>query len=444
MRKLLLFVLTVGPFIPFMAPAAETNWPQWRGPGSQGVSTERNLPLEWSENKNIVWKTPIPGQGFSQPIIWGKKVFLTADLESGAAPAEHKPAVHMTGKKEFTHPDWTGSDKLHAFKVLCLDSETGAVQWEKTAYEGTVYDHRSRRGSYAAPTAVTDGTHVYAYFGSEGVYCYDFEGALVWKRSLGGIGTMGMGVGTSPVLYQDLLILLCDQEFDGKDSFIAALDKGTGNEVWRTKRQVGVSWATPVMVETQLRTELIASGNEFIISYDPKTGKELWRATGLKSHAIATPAVKGELVIVSSGFPAKIIKAIRLGGSGMLDGTDRIVWTYNKGTAYVTSPTLYGDYLYLMSDAGILTCLEAETGKLVYEGGRVPVAAQFYGASPVAFDDKILLTSDEGQTFVIQAGPKHEVIGTNSIGEPSRTSIAIAGGRLFLRGQKHLFCIGSR
>ena len=421
--------------------ATDANWPQWRGPQSRGVSDEKNLPSEWSETKNVLWKTPVPGQGFSQPIIWGARIFLTTDMEEGPAPADHKAVVHMMDDKEFTHPDWIGSDKLHAFRILSFDRDTGKLLWEKTAYEGTVYDHRSRRGSYAAPSPVTDGSHVYVYFGSEGIYCYDFEGRLVWKKSLGGIGTMGMGVGTSPVLYGNLLILLCDQEFDGKNSFITALDKKTGNEVWRVKRQVGVSWATPVVVNTPQRAELITSGNEFIISYDPQTGKEWWRMEGLKSHAIATPVFKGDLVIISSGFPIKIIKAVRLGGSGTLDGTDRIVWTYNKGTAYVPSPILYGDYVYLMSDAGILTCLEAESGKVVYEGGRVPVATKFYGASPVAFDGKILLTSDDGDTFVIKAGPEHEVLGTNTIGEPSRTSISIADGKLFIRGEKHLFCI---
>ena len=422
--------------------AGENNWPQWRGPGSQGVSQGKNLPIEWSDTRNVLWKTPIPGEGFSQPIIWGKRVFLTTEIEGGPAPAEHKPPVHLADGKEFTHPDWIGADKLHTFKVLSLDRDTGKILWEKTAYEGTVYDYRSRRGTYAGSTPVTDGKYVYVYFGSEGVYCYNFNGRLAWKTSLGGIGTAGMGVGTSPVLYENLLILLCDQEFDGKNSFLTALDKNSGKEIWRVKRQVGVSWATPVIVKTKERAELIASGNEFIISYDPKTGKEWWRTEGLKSHAIATPAVKGDLVIVSSGFPSKIIKAIRLGGSGVIDGTDKIIWTYNKGTAYVPSPTLYGDYIYLMSDAGILTCLEAETGKVVYEGGRVPVATQFYGASPVAFDGKILLTCDDGETFIVRAGPKHEILGTNSIGEPSRTSIAIAAGRLFIRGQKHLFCIG--
>jgi outer membrane protein assembly factor BamB len=424
--------------------ASSSNWPQWRGPDSQGVSNDKNLPTEWSETKNVLWKTPLPGRGFSQPIIWDKRVFLTTDVEGGSAPATHKPPMHMAGGKEFNHPEWDGIDKLHTFKVLCLDRDTGKVVWEKTAYEGTVYDYRHKRGNYAAPTPVTDGKLVWAYFGSEGLYCYDFDGKLAWKKSLGKIGTVGMGVGTSPLLYENLLVLLCDQEFDGKDSFITALDKNTGKEVWRVPRQIGVSWATPVIVKTGQRDELITSGNEFLISYDPPTGKELWRAAGLKSHAIATPVVGHGLVILSSGYPSKVIVAVRPGGSGTIDETDKIAWRYNKGTAYVPSPIIYGDYLYLMSDAGILSCLNVKTGEVVYEGGRVPVPAKFYGASPIAFDGKILLTSDDGDTFVIKAGPKHEVLGTTSIGEPVRTSIAVADGKLFIRGDKHLFCIRNK
>ena len=424
--------------------AGNTNWPQWRGPDSQGISQEKNLPTEWSETKNVQWKTPIPGLGFSQPIIWGKKIFLTTAIENGPAPADHKPPVHMYGKEEFKHPEWVGTDKVHTFKVLCLDRDSGKVLWEKTSYEGVVYDYSQRRGTYAAPTPSTDGKYVYAYFGSEGMYCYDFDGKLIWKKNLGGIGTMGMGVGTSPVLHDNLVILLCDQEFMPKDSFMTALDKKTGNEVWRVPRQIGVSWATPIIVKTPQRAELIASGNEFIVSYDPATGKELWRTTGLKSHAIATPVVSGNTVIISSGYPSKRVVAIRLGGSGNLDGTDKIMWKHDKGTAYVPSPILYEDYVYLMSDAGILTCLNPQTGAIVYEGGRIPVATKFYGASPVAFDGKILLTSDDGETFVIKAGPKHEVLGTNTIGEPCRTSIAIADGKLFIRGEKHLFCISNK
>jgi outer membrane protein assembly factor BamB len=423
---------------------ASSNWPQWRGPESQGVSTDKNLPIEWNETKNVLWKVELPGRGFSQPIIWDKYVFVTTDVEGGKAPETHKPPTHVVGGKEFKHPEWAGVDLLHTFKVMCLDRDSGKVIWEQVAYEGVTYDYRHKRGNYAAPTPVTDGKNVWAYFGSEGVYCYDFKGKLIWKKSLGNIGTMGMGVGTSPVLFEDLVILICDQEFDGKDSFMIALDKKTGKEVWRNPRQIGVSWATPVIVRTAGRAELVTSGNELLVSYDPKTGKEIWRTKGLGSHAIATPVVGHGLAILSSGFPSKVITAVKLGGTGNLDDTDKIAWRYNKGTAYVPSPILYGDYVYLMSDGGILTCLSAKTGEIIYEGGRVPIATKFYGASPVAFEGKILLTSDDGDTFVIKAGPKHEVLAQNSIGEPCRTSIAIADSKLFIRGDKHLFCIGNK
>ncbi len=422
--------------------AGGSNWAQWRGPDGQGISTEKGLPTSWSETKNIVWKTDLPGRGFSQPVIWGNHIFLTTDIEGGSAPEGHRPPRRFIDGREFIHPEWSGADKLHTFKTICLDRDSGKILWEQTSYEGKVYDFRHKRGNYAAPSAVTDGRLVWTYFGSEGLYCYDFKGKLIWKKSLGNIGTFGMGVGTSPVLWQNLLIIQADQEEDGKDSFIVALDKKTGREVWKKHRPIQSSWTTPVLVNAGQRTELVTSGNELLIAYDPATGEEYWRATGLKSHAIATPLVGHGLVIFSSGYPTKTMVAVRPGGSGNIDGTDRIVWRYNKGTAYVPSPILYGDYVYLISDAGIMTCLDAKSGKVVYEGGRVPVATKFYGASPVAFDDKILLTSDDGDTFVIKAGPKHEVLGTNPLGEPTRTSIAIASGRLFLRGEKHLFCIG--
>lgn len=425
--------------------ARSSNWAQWRGPDSQGVSDEKNLPTEWSETKNVLWKAELPGKGFSQPIIWGNKVFLTTDVEGGPAPESHKPPKHMLGDKEYRHPDWDSVDKLHTFKTLCLNRDTGKILWEQTSYSGTVFDYRHKRGNYAAPTAVTDGKYVISYFGSEGVYCYDFNGKLIWKKSIGNIDTFGMGVGASPVLYESLVIFVCDQNLAvPKDSFMIALDKKTGNQVWRVERPIQGSWATPVIVKSGERTEMVTSGNEFLISYDPATGKELWRTTGLKSHAIATPVIGHGIAILSSGYPAKAVTAVRLGASGNLDGTDKIAWKYNKGTAYVPSPILYGDYVYLMSDAGIMSCLNAKTGEVIYEGGRVPVATKFYGASPVAFDGKILLTSDDGDTFVIKAGPKHEVLATNSIGEPCRTSIAIADGKLFIRGDKHLFCIGNK
>lgn len=338
---------------PAVGAPARSNWPQWRGPGNSGVSPEKDLPTEWSDSKNIDWKTPIPGRGHSSPVVWGKRIFLTTSLEGPVVPGAGA-VKHMIQGKEFLHPDSVGADRSYTLRVLCLDSETGRILWERTAYEGTAYDNRHRKNSYASPTAVTDGRHVYVFFGSEGLYCYDFNGKLVWKTSLGGIATMGMGAGTSPVLYENLVILQCDQD-TGEGSFIAAVDKKTGKQVWKVSRKDPTSWATPILIRTTQRTELVASGSETVTSYDPATGKELWRAKGVQSNAIPTPVTNGEMVFVSAGYPAKRVLALRLGGSGDLTDTPGLAWKYDKGTAYVPSPILYGELLYLMTDKGLLT-----------------------------------------------------------------------------------------
>ena len=423
------------------APRAfAANWPQWRGPGGQGVSNEKNLPGEWSSTKNIKWKTPITGRSHSSPIVWGNKIFLTTAVEGELVPGA-KAVKHMLGDKEFLHPDSIGADHQNSFKVICLDRETGKIIWEQTAFEGTPYDNRHRKSSYAASTPVTDGNLVYAFFGSEGLYAYDMKGKLAWKADLGKLGTVGMGTGTSPVLYENLVLMQCDEE-NGDASFIIALEKKTGKEVWKTARKVQVSWSTPLLVTSGKRTELITSGTEAVISYDPATGKELWRHKGVESNAIPSPVASSDMVFISAGFPAKIAMAIKLGGSGDLTDTDKVSWKYTKGTAYVPSPILYGDYLYLTTDRGILTCIDARTGEVKYEGGRVPTPATFT-ASPVAFDGKILLTSEDGDTFIVKAGPQHQILGVNSLGEPVYASPAIAEGRIFIRGEKNLYCIGS-
>jgi len=416
-----------------------TNWPQWRGPESSGISPETNLPTEWSATKNIEWKTPLPGRGHSSPVIWENKIFLTTSLE-GPVITGAKAPTHFLRGKEFLHPDSVGADHSYTLKVLALDARSGKILWERTAYEGKVYDNRHKKNTYASPTPATDGRHLYVFFGSEGLYCYDFRGNLIWKASLGPMGTMGMGTGISPVLYENLVIVQCDQEFEGEGAFTAAVDKKTGKQVWRSERKEAATWATPLVVRTPERAELVASGAYRIVSYDPATGRELWRTEGLMSNAIPSPVANREMVFVSAGYPAKKVIAIRLGGSGDLTATPNIVWKYDKGTAYVPSPILYGEHLYVMTDKGLVTCLDARTGQVKYEGARVPVPATF-SASPVAFEGKILLTSEDGDTFVIKAGPVHEVLRSNSLGEPVYASPAIADGRLFIRGEKHLYCI---
>ena len=416
------------------------NWPQWRGPDGSGISTEKNLPAEWTPTKNIKWKTPIAGRGHSSPIVWGNKIFLTTAIEGELVP-DAKAAKHMIEGKEYVHPDSVGANHKHTFKVIALNRDTGKILWETVAWEGTPYDNRHRKSSYAASTPATDGKLVYAFFGSEGLYAFDFNGKPAWNAQLGKMGTVGMGTGTSPILYENLVIVQCDEE-NGESSFIVALDKKTGKEVWRTPRKVQVSWSTPLLVRGATRSELIASGTEFVISYDPATGKELWRHKGVESNAIPSPVANSDMVFVVAGFPAKIAMAIKLGGSGDLTGTPNVPWKYAKGTAYVPSPILYGDYLYLTTDRGILTCIDAKTGEVKYEGGRIPIPATFT-ASPVAFEGKILMTSEDGDTFIVKAGPKHEIIGTNSIGEAVYASPAVAEGRIFIRGEKNLYCIGS-
>lgn len=414
------------------------HWAQWRGPANQGVSNETGLPTEWSATKNVKWKTPIDGRGHSSPIVWGDRIFLTTAIE-GDVIAEAKPPKHILGGGEYVHPDSVAGNRYHTLKIVCVDRRSGKLLWERIAYTGRVYDDRHRMATNADATPATDGRYVYAWFGSEGLYCYDFNGKLIWKKSLGNIPKQGMGNGTSPVLYENLLILQCDED-NGERSFITALDKRTGKEVWRTPRQVQVSWTTPIIARAPTRMELIASGAEYIAAYDPATGKELWRCKGTESWTVATPIAGHSIVIVSAAHPVKRALAIRLGGSGDVTDTSQVVWRRDKGTGYTPSSIVYGDYAYLLTDGGILTCVDVKTGEVKYEGARVPKPARFY-ASPVAFEDKILLTSEDGDTFVLKAGTKHEVLGTNSLDEPIYASPAIAGGSIFIRTAKHLYRI---
>jgi outer membrane protein assembly factor BamB len=425
-------------FVIVTATASTTaeNWPQWRGPGGLGVSAEKQLPTEWAPDKNVVWKVELPGSGHSSPVVWGDRIFLTSVIEGAVVPGT-RAVKHKQGKDEdWIHPDSVAADRRHTFKVLALDAKTGRIVWEHTPYEGPVYDARHRRSSFAAPTAATDGTMVFAYFGPEGLYAYDVSGKPLWSK-VEKFPHLGLGVGTSPVLFENLVIIQRDED-NGDDSLVVAYDKASGKEVWRQKRPVSISWGTPVLVTTAARTELVTNGSEFTIAHDPATGKELWRTKGVDSNAIHTPLVGKGLVIVTAGFPAKRVIALR---PGDVPEDKRIAWEYAKGTGYVVSNIIYGDYLYLLTDNGIVTCVDVATGEVKYEGGRPPKPSRFFG-SPVAFAGHVALTSEEGDTYLIKAGPAFEITRTNPIGEQVWSSLAIANGRIYIRGQKHLFAIG--
>jgi outer membrane protein assembly factor BamB len=407
------------------------NWPQWRGLGANGISAEKDIPGEWSAEKNIAWKTAIPGRGRSSPVVWGDRVFLTTDID-GAKADGNLPPKHTLGGSPFRHPDSVGADVRHQLVVLCLDRKSGKVLWQRTAYEGTVFDERHKAGSYAAPTPVTDGEAIYAYFGAEGLFAYDFQGKLLWKYNPGKIMTIGLGPGTSPVLAGENVILQCDSS--DEKSKLVALNRKNGELAWKTERTTNVTWATPMLVTVKGKSELITTANDVVISYDPQTGKERWRGPGVKGNAVPSPVSGNGIVVVSAGYPDKYAWAFRAGGDG------KLLWDYAKGTAYVPSPIFYGDYVYLITDKGLMTCLVAETGAVKYEGKRPGAGAQFAG-SPVAYDGKILLTSEDGETHVIQAGPEFAVLRTNSVGEPVLSSPAIASGMIFIRGGVHLFAI---
>jgi outer membrane protein assembly factor BamB len=419
-------------------PAAAENWPQWRGPGGQGISIETRIPAVWAPDRNVLWKAALPGTGMSSPIVWGDRIYLTAVLEGPAVPG-HRAVKHRQGKEEdWIHPDSVAGDKRHTLKVLALDANSGKILWDVTAYDGPVYDARHRRSSFAGPTPVTDGAMVYAYFGPEGLYAYDSAGKLAWKAGEK-FGTLGLGTGTSPILYEHLVIIQRDED-NGDHSAIVAYDKKTGKEVWNTKRTIEISWSTPALVQVGGRTELVTNGNERIIAYDPATGKELWQTAGVRSNAIHTPLVGHGLVIVTAGYPAKKVLALR---PGAVPDEKRVAWEYARGTGYVISNILYGDYLYLFTDNGTVSCLDPRTGEVRYEGGRIPVPARFMG-SPVAFGGYVAMTSEDGDTYMLTAGPSHAVTHTNTIDEPVFSSPAISNGRIYIRGDKHLFAIGSK
>ncbi|HEY6546498.1 MAG TPA: PQQ-binding-like beta-propeller repeat protein [Vicinamibacteria bacterium] len=417
-------------------PFPDARWPGWRGEG-QGVVADAKVPLEWSETKNIVWKTELPGRGHSSPIVWGDRIFVTTAVEGEVVPGSPRMKHPQPDGTDFRHPDAMGDDRRHAFTVLSVDARSGKLLWERTAWEGVPVDSRHKKASFASPTAVTDGERVYAYFGTEGLYAYDFAGTLAWKFAPGVIGSASVGLGTSPVLYKDLVILVCDEE-NGQRSYVVGLDRKTGREVWRTPRKVELSWATPVLLQANGRDELVTAGNQANIAYDPATGKELWRAPGLANNAVTTPLVGDGVVVISTGYPDKRSIAVKPGGSGEV----ATLWQYDKGSAYVPSPILYQGHVYLLTDKGLVTCLDAKTGAVKYEGQRPPVPATFM-ASPIALDGRLLLMSQDGDTFVVKAGPEFAVERTNSLGEPISASAAVAGGRLYIRGEKHLFAIGA-
>ncbi|HEX8338046.1 MAG TPA: PQQ-binding-like beta-propeller repeat protein [Pyrinomonadaceae bacterium] len=387
--------------------AAAENWPQYRGPGGQGVSAEKGLPAKWGAGGGVRWKTRLPGPGHSSPIVWGDHIFLTAYAPAGEA----------------------GRGRLLA---LCIDKLTGKILWEREVRVGQV-ERVGGANAPATPTPVTDGRRVYVYFGSYGLVCFDFEGRKVWERPLGPCGGE-FGSASSPVLHGRLLVLSCTSDSDG---FLLAADKETGRTVWRTPHaQPTLSFATPFVWKTGAGHQLVLAVSGHVKGFDPGTGRELWRVGGVPKGVAPTPASAHGLLYAASNSQPNFIIAIRPGGQGDITAT-HVAWRYDKGAVSVPSPLVIGDHLFALRDGGIMTCLDARSGAVVWQQ-RLPARGNYF-ASPVTGDGKIYAINEEGEVTVIAAKSVFELIATNSMGERAMASPAISGGSIFIRTDENLY-----
>ena len=422
--------------------AAAQNWPSFRGPSASGIADEQNLPVSWdaSQGTGIRWKASIPGLAHSSPIVWRDQVFVTTAISS-RPNASFKRGLYGEGD---------ASDDLTAqqWKLICLARKDGKIVWERTAYEGTPKEKRHMKATYANSTPATDGEVVIALFGSQGLYAYDLAGKLLWKRDLGrlNVGAYDLpdyewGTASSPILYRETVIVQCDQQ---KGSFLEALDRRSGRTVWRTERDELPSWGTPAIYPGKTRTELITNGANFVRGYDPATGKELWRLGGSSKITAPTPVYSGDLIVVASGRrPEAPIFAIRAGASGDITGQSKwVAWQKEQRGPYMPTPLIYNGYLYILGNAGIFDCYDLTTGKEIYRE-RLPHQGSGFSASPVASDGKIYLPSEDGDIFVVKAGPRFELLKRNAMGEPIMATPAISGGLLLSRTEHTLWAIGS-
>jgi outer membrane protein assembly factor BamB len=411
----------------------DDDWPQWRGPNNDGMA-RGDAPLEWNDTKNVAWRVPIPGRGYSSPVIWGEKIFLTT-----AVPIEGA-ALHAESQQTSGPGGGAGAGQEHKFVVLCLNRLTGKVLWERVAKVAKPQEGYHRRyGSFASNSPVTDGMHLYAFFGSRGIYCYDLNGKLLWEKEFPPMRMrLQFGEGVAPVVDGDNLYLKFDQE---EGSYMVALDKRTGQEIWRVTRNEVSSWSPPLVITHNGHKQVVVSASTRVRSYEPATGKLIWECAGLGSNAIPAPVTGGNVVYVMSGHRSPNLLAIRLGREGNLTGTDAIAWTNDRGNSYTASPVLHDNKLYFVTDSGMLSCLNALTGEAYYRQQRLPKPYNFK-ASPVGANGKLYLATEDGDVVVVRMGEKYEVLATNTLTDQVFIATpAIATGNLYLRSQDALYCI---
>jgi len=427
MKKVSLIIIGITGFLLLYSvqSVSAQNWPQWRGPLATGEALSGNPPIEWGEQKNVRWKIRLSGTGHSTPAIWEQTIFITA-AESTESDAVSGGIV--TAKKPVK------------FLVIAVDRETGKVKWERIAREEVPHQTRNNMGAWATASPMTDGERVYAFFGSRGLYCYTFEGKLIWEKDFGDMDTQGdMGEGASPALYKNKLIVQWDHL--GED-FIAALEASTGQEIWRKKRDERISWTTPLVVEDAGRIQVITVAEEWIQSYDMTNGDVIWKTEGTKYGNISTPVAAEGIVYVGSGLQSGKISAVRLNGAeGDITGSSSILWSYEEYYPYVPSPLFLGGLLYFTKgEVGFLTCLDAATGQAHYSNTRLNGISHIF-ASPSGVQDKVYFLGRDGVTIVIRSGSEFHVLSKNTLDDKFDASPVIVGDEIYLRGHQYLYCI---
>jgi len=432
--RALLLIATIS----IIAVSCTSKWPQFRGPESNMLAEAKGLPLEWGNDQNIKWKHPLNGNGWSCPIVWGDRVFLTeAILDENSVPPD-------TSSNE-QRPQVNPPDGTYRWMVYCLDLESGELIWERVAYEGKPGIRTHRDNTYASETPVTDGKRVYAYFGMNGLYCYDFKGNLIWEKDLGTYETQSdWGTSTSPLLYKNTLILQLDNE---QESFLVSMDKKTGEEIWRVPREEKTNWSTPVIWPNRARTELVTTGQK-ARSYDPKTGELLWELDLGGGRNISSPVFNKDLLFTGNEMRrggGGYLFAIKAGAEGDItpsagDSTSSgVLWTRPNSGLAMSSPLLYNGYIYVVQRrGGAISCYDETTGECVYCKTKIPDAGAFW-ASPWAYDDKIWCMDEKGTTHVIKAGEEFEVLSKFSIEDKFWSSAAIVDDGYIFRGVQNLY-----
>ena len=432
------------------------NWPGFRGTGARGIADGQNPPVQWhvqgeqdeQANENLKWKSAVPGLGLSCPTIWGDDVYLTTAVAEDDNGDEQGLKIGLYGDV-----DSVEDDRTYEFRLLCFSKTDGSLKWERTANKGQPAVKRHAKSSHANPTVATDGKHVVAFFGSEGLYCYSSTGQLRWKKDLGFLDSgwfydpgYQWGFGSSPLIYKDRVVVQCDIQ---GQSFVAAFDLQTGDELWRTERDEIPTWSTPTVFEFGEMAMLITGGTKSARGYDVVDGRQLWSLKGFSEIVVPTPFVAHDLIFVASGYsPIQPIYAIKPEARGDISLEDNantnesIQWSVKRGGPYMPSPIVYGDYLYPCSNSGILACYVATTGVQVYKKRlKAPGGSLSFTASPLAADGHLFLPAEDGRVLVVKAGAEFNLVHTNDCGESILATPAISAGVMLIRTQDSLIAL---